>query len=558
MVLVYKYGLLDPVEGVERVEQQLLDAHRYQNKLVELEHVRRKAIDALVVTPELIAAYEVAKVAGKAAKAAGEAAKSADKAAKAAAETNKKELEKESKRLWAVVSAIRNERLEKYKKEIEQINRDHKVSCLAARKETETFWGTYLQIEKAAEAAAKASLKESGREAPNEPVYPHFRRWKRQGGVAVQIQKGMTLERLFSGEDTRLRLALEPIPVPGRKGKPRPRLSLRISSNEQRDPIWAIWPIIYHRPLPEGAVIKEAKVVRRMIASDARWHVVFTLELQNPVQENPPTKWVALDIGWRRTEEDLKSATRGGEWWDGANGKELILADEILKGLVKADDLRSIRAKHRLAIQASLLDWIKQVGKTNMPEAFVERIRYLANWQAEAQFAKLVLWWKDNRFAGDEAMFVPLEQWRKKDKHLWHWEAYQRKSSIYRRTDFYQCVAAELSKIYDGLIIENLNLAKLSQKEKRDDPGQHQSRAQKQSTAPSHLRTAMVNAFKREGKPISVVPAGHGAKALYQAWSEGKGTLMAAAPARSKRFKRLRKIVDPPADKPAGDQPPLA
>lgn len=527
MVYAYKYGLMEPIQTSNEVSDQLHHAHVYQNKLVELERQRRQAVDALVVTPELVQAYTEAK------------------------EAKGKGLSKtKTDKLWTAYRKLRDANRNEHAADIERITENFANNVKAARKETQAYWGTYLQVEKASEASAKDSLKESGREAPDKPVYPRFKRWKHEGNVTVQIQKGMSVAELVSAEDRRLKLDLNLSPVPNRNGKPLPRLYLRIgSTGPHKDPVWATWPIIYHRPLPEGAVIKQVSVTCRKLASKTRWSAVFYLECADLAPVTNVTNCVALDIGWRRTEKDPQSVTRAGEWWDGKTGEELVLETEVMGGLIKVDDLKSIRAKHRLVISEALTSWISKVGRQNTPEEFAERTRYCSQWLSESKFARLCIWWRKNRFTGDSEMYERLDKWRVKDKHLWEWEANQRQASLGRRLHFYRCVAAKLAKTHDGLIIEKLNLSDLIQSNKSDDAGQHQSRAQKQYTAPSLLRNAVENAFTRCGKPIYEVQASCGAKAIYQHWIEGKATLKGSAPARSERYNRLRKIVDPSENK---------
>jgi len=45
--LVYRYGCLPPTEKADLVDQQISLAHKYQNKLIEFEHQRRKGRDAI-------------------------------------------------------------------------------------------------------------------------------------------------------------------------------------------------------------------------------------------------------------------------------------------------------------------------------------------------------------------------------------------------------------------------------------------------------------------------------------------------------------------------------
>ena len=59
MIMVYEYGLIQPTGGEDAVSEQIYLSHQYYNKLVELEHERRKAVlEAQLQFPHIAAAQE--------------------------------------------------------------------------------------------------------------------------------------------------------------------------------------------------------------------------------------------------------------------------------------------------------------------------------------------------------------------------------------------------------------------------------------------------------------------------------------------------------------------
>ena len=56
----YVFGAYAPVTNLKSVEEQMLSAHRYRNKLCELERIRREASDATIrrLSPEYAAAAD--------------------------------------------------------------------------------------------------------------------------------------------------------------------------------------------------------------------------------------------------------------------------------------------------------------------------------------------------------------------------------------------------------------------------------------------------------------------------------------------------------------------
>ena len=65
MILVYKYGLLAPIQNGDLAREQIRAAHRYQNDLIEVERGRRAAVRAASSACTDIAALEEREAAAK-------------------------------------------------------------------------------------------------------------------------------------------------------------------------------------------------------------------------------------------------------------------------------------------------------------------------------------------------------------------------------------------------------------------------------------------------------------------------------------------------------------
>src|SRR3990167_3950328 len=117
------------------------------------------------------------------------------------------------------------------------------------RKTCGVYWGTYLLVEAAVLQARRA------KEAP------HFHAWSFGAGrIGVQLQGGLSVERLCAGTDQRLRLA--PVPDDSRavsrrhdpaRGIGRSAVHVRVGIDERGGPGWATWQGGLPRPLPAHA-----------------------------------------------------------------------------------------------------------------------------------------------------------------------------------------------------------------------------------------------------------------------------------------------------------------
>ncbi len=532
MVKVYRYGLLPPTEGAERIADQMRLAHRYQNQLVEIERARRLAVRAVmgthvdVETAAAIVAGHVAELARlrtevQTTKAAGRTRKvppaladqiGAVKIALTAARLEMKTAKHTATTDPVIVAALA------------QIHEDVAARLRAARAACGLYWGTYLLIEQAHDAARKAILD------------PHFRRWTGDGAVGVQLQGGLLVADAIDGTDTRLQIRTPLLPVPGRKGKPRPLVALRIGSTEGRDPIWGLWPLIYHRPLPSDGVIKWAKVVRRRVAAHDEWSLHVTVETETIDAPIASRTEVAVDLGWRQAEDTL----RAGGWADDLTTTHDILVDRSAIGMIaKVEDLQSIRDKHMNAVRSQLLDWREQ--QELLPLEHAEQLKFLPQWKSPGRVAFVAIWWREHRIDGDAEILATLEAWRKQDKHLWLWEVHARRRALARRREQYRLLAAALATQYETLVIERLDLRSLAEipppESERDS--HPKARSQRFETAPSELRGALVNAFRARGRTIvTVAPAGP-ATTLLAAYRERRDVSEIPVAARSNRFKEL-------------------
>ena len=525
---VYCYGLLSPTLNSDLVSQQIKLAHRYQNKLVEINLAYRSEYDAAMACDALTTIE-----------------KKIEEAPEGDRETLKKErsaIKAERRKVPEVVMALE---AAKAKKENAIREARHKVSHDpepiqqgdSLIKPDPLYWGTYLIAEQAAEAAAGGFDK------------PKFHHFDGSGAVAVQIQKGMSVDRLLGGDDNRARLLATPVPVPDRNGSPLPRIRLRIGSDENKDPIWAEWPLIYHRNLPSNGSVKWLKVIRTKTATRTIWNLHVTLDVD--IEEakevtGVPESVLALDLRWKGDHFSGNLTLRAGEWTDG-NERGAIMLDESVRGaLDKADSLQSIRDDNLNEIHPKLIGWAKREG---LPEEHKERLSRIATWESQSRFAGLAIWWRDHRIEGDSDVFNMLDSWRKRDKHLWLYEAGTRRRALSRRQHHYRNIAARLAKTHTCLVVERIALDKLAKKPEKDDPGQKKARKQRVDTAPSVLRRAFVDAFRNQGKKIFEVSPGP-LLTVWQSWCEHGGVEKKFA-ARSNRFQRRQKKSPPPSDGPA-------
>lgn len=447
----WKYGLLAPIEGGERVGDQIWLAHLYQNKLVEIERARREeSADVLrrhhpaIVVQETEEARLVAELLtttaaiGKAnadarSHIATEPMKLAVRNARAALMALRKSLSIDRKAAWANPAIAA---------ELKTIDVAHALKQKAARAANRLYWGTYLIIEDACKDLRKGPP-------------PKFKRWEHCGSIAVQVQGGMSVDELLAGTDTRVRLQRE-----GRRAV----LWVRIGS-DGRQPIWARFPMLMHREFPEGAKIKWVRCVRERIATHDSWNVLFSIEAPTPSLAKPTAYAgrVGINFGWRVVRNGLRVA-----YWIGSDGAEgeLILPHRDVARWTKCDDLQAIRDQNFNVARNDVAAWIKTV---TLPEEFAAKLDCLHQWRSPARLTGAVLYWREHRMECDDAAHAGAEAWRKQDKHLYEWQANNLDKAMAWRKDLYRCFARDIALRYGESIIEATNRAKMQESPNIED-----------------------------------------------------------------------------------------
>jgi hypothetical protein len=534
---IWTYGLRWPRDPKDEaaVREQMLKAHRYQNVLIEIERTRRAEFRKARTecSPELDALEKRMKILTEAIETQRREIKSIRKVTRErtlhkSAAAALKVLQAERRLIGVSLKAARARvhESEALRTLAATLNEKSHARVREARAQSGLYWGTYLLVEKAMEAAAR------GKDDPR------FRRFQGRGRVGVQIQKGsngqngMTVAELFGGQDTRLQV--QPLPAgtwdtrPGRRHA-LTQLKIRIGSNG-RDPIWATFDdLLQHRPLPADGVIKWAWIKLERIGTRTRWTFQLSLESESFAErKHKPTTdlTVAVNFGWRlKPDESLRVGYCVDE--DGKE-RELVLPARLRQQLFHADKLRSAN------------DLIfDEARKATVGEELQKLVENMHAWHDHARLVRVAMaltkahstpeecrtvWtnWKVDRFRALKDLYDSPEVvcewlraqgfeapkvhtfylliWWKKNDHMWNMEARERDRALGWRKDLYRNYAAALARDYKQLLIEKFDLRDVAERPQAEDPTPHIQAAARARThaAPSELRSDLLAAFHGE------------------------------------------------------------
>lgn len=503
---VYRYGLLPPTESDQLIRGQLRLANAYRNKLTEVERARRAEVRKVISSHGSIPALEAAvKVAATAladllkqilAAKSKSRTRVVERAPKDALQLARASLKEAKTALWAARSALRTDPSVAAAKD--EIETRYVAIRKVARAESALYWGTYILVEAANDASRKMPLYDG-----TEDNDPRFTRWEGEETLGVQVQNGVDTTEMDATNLVRIEHRAAPTgadPASKRSAKRRyATLAMRIGSGEKRSPIWGRWPMVMHRPFPEGAIVKRAAVQVRMIGPREEWSVLFTVQFHATASRAPEgAPRVAVDIGWRSENESIRVAT-----WrtDDDQSGFVHLSPGLLAQIEKASDLRSIRAKNLTIATTTLTQYLAAMAAP--PEWMPTNV---IQWRSQARLAALAAKWRANRFAGDEDAYASVEAWRDHDDHLWRWETSQQKKALLHRREVYRIFAARMARTHSKLVLEKFDLREVAQRPSAENQeGDNEAaRANRQRSAVSELRLCLTQAF---GERVEWVPA---------------------------------------------------
>lgn len=218
----------------------------------------------------------------------------------------------------------------------------------------------------------------------------------------------------------------------------------------------------YHRPLPDGAQIGLARLVRRKIGKDYKWAVQLMVKPPEPVfiATDARKPLVSIHFGWATDTNDRRVAAIA-DSADPEAAQLVCLPPQIEATLERAAALQSERDTSRdeivplvKAIEAGDKNWSEEVlaelvalRKLPVQHVAISRLHRLCRLLREA-----------------DALPEWLETWRKEDRLRWQSSSHMARRTRNARRDFYRNLAADVARRYDAIVIEPLDLAEAAKK----------------------------------------------------------------------------------------------
>jgi hypothetical protein len=454
----YVFAAHEPIENLRNVNDQMFFAHRYKNKLVELELNRRKAFEGTLrrLCPDYDAAAakiaeaeakvaavtsEIKRASAKARKRveatpeqtvrkneAYEALRKAYNAAKKAYGEAKKLLTAAQKPLWEEAAAYADKTYPKpatpealteaektgawtearYDKRVKAKylelavaagvdagGQSYDVDVKKARENSQCYWGTYGAVEDCLRGVA---------EGPP----PRFKSWDGRGTLCISPKNGILVSEAMACDGVQLRLELQNEAELAMKGSSHGsraigRVWMRIGSEPNtgnRVPTWAVIPVVFCRYLDPKAKIVKAYIHKRRVGTKVKWSFRMVLELpyvEPTLPDGEDSQLVAVHPGWRMVDEIGGSSLRvcTAVSSDPANNQALFLDQSYLDKVDKLAEIDSLRSLDRNGIQEELTSWCAR--QPTLPAWFLKYTETMAQWLSANRFAQLAWLWRKYR-----------------------------------------------------------------------------------------------------------------------------------------------------------------
>jgi hypothetical protein len=251
------------------------------------------------------------------------------------------------------------------------------------------------------------------------------------------------------------------------------KITITTEGRKREDKQFATFPMIYHRPLPDGALVKQVRLMSWRIGTHRKYEVQFVMAgaAQRPM---PAIARLAagMDLGWRVTESGMRVASL----MDSAGQvQHLELPPEWMLRSDYIDDidvqlfagLTPRLAEFREAAQRDDFAWIAAMLAKDKPHAPSLALKILQETTRPVPAA--------------------LAQWGASLRGLVEEQAHLREKLQSQRLDIYRNFVADCCRRFHTLAMEKLNLKSLQQVHAGDAWIDHQRRIHRSRAALSIL-----------------------------------------------------------------------
>ena len=313
------------------------------------------------------------------------------------------------------------------------------------------------------------------------------------------------------GEGDDRAFTLEPA-APRPDGVPRWRLRAKIAGGQAgAGKVYAHFDLVMHRPLPEGAQINNAKLMRKRVGDRFKYTVNFSVRVPAAEPAGRREDAIGVDIGFRRMPGDAIRAAAIGGTSDAFGFRSVELPKDFMRRVDRVEDLQTRLDETAGLLGRALKPLLK--GGAVLPEDHRRHkmLRSVATLPANRAMSfekayKLADWFGKEPDTLPTAIQEKLMDWRDRNARSYREMHNLRKKTLGWRKELYRVVASELVAHGLPIGVEKLDLRVFAEARDRDNDLSDGARGQRFLVSPSELLAAIRNAAGREGVPVFEVP----------------------------------------------------
>jgi transposase len=296
-----------------------------------------------------------------------------------------------------------------------------------------------------------------------------------------------------------------------RGGKPRLKLKAKVAGGlAKASKIYAEFDVVLHRPIPKGAQINNAKLMRRRIGDRFKYTVNFSVRVPAAAKAKEATHAIGVDIGFRRL-------------GNGAIRAAIIGSTDKTFGFqtVKLSKRYIERVDHIEALQSGLDDSAGELGKRLKPlinagsvlpaeHARQKMLQSVANLPSNRTMSfetayRLAAWFKHEPDSLPAKVHIELMDWWDRNAKRYREMHHLRKKTLGWRKEEYRILAAKLVSYGLPIGIEAIDLSEFAEVKDKDNELSDKARSQRFLVANSELLGAIKNAAQREGVQVPTI-----------------------------------------------------
>ena len=520
MIKAYKFGLLEPVSGFDQSALDVLFLrNKLWNNLVALEREHREQYRAAILdaSPALQAMQDkMNALEEKRQELITQKKKMRSMVRSKKVDTSLLDVEiqkimEEKSSLKEPLKTLRDEVKMMTREKTKEIDKERYEAVKKLCHESGLWWANYETVIASYDVARVRAMKENAE--------LRFKSFDGSGKFAVRESGGFSKQELFSGAKSFIKIEALPdeqfshLSERGKKHRARHLLTMTAytylddAGKRQRHQI--MWPIVFHRDLPEGQ-IKVFHVQRKRIGNQFEWSCSITMEVpEEPksIHDHASKKACGVDIGFRGVKGGLRIATIA----DGDKTEHILLPQDWLDKMDYVERLQSEISEEGNNTWEKLKACLGSMPE--YPESLKERIHNLlkAGDKTPYKGMKALLHVLRTDPVIPEALDI-LEAWDKAIYRPYKTMNNLRDKLQNRRQHIYRNLAYRLSNEYSLVRMEDMDLRKMSivKTEDGSDNELHQrARDNRKRAALYSLVLSVKQACAKTGAYFELMPAAY-------------------------------------------------